>query len=50
MHTTSKELGEHQNKASLPPSKSLPATFLYLRSPVDPGQNLAADVAVLSWL
>lgn len=33
-----------------PASLSLSATFLYLLSPVDPRQNLAADVAVLSWL
>lgn len=43
-----KSLSENENKANPPPS--LGATFLYLLSPVDPGQNLAADVAVLSWL
>lgn len=55
---TKKISGEKKKSASLfkkslsgqiqPPP--IPATMIYLLSPVDPQQNLAADVAVLSWL
>lgn len=45
-----KSPSQHENKANLPVSHCHLPLFLYLLSPVDPRQNLAADVAVLSWL